>query len=125
MNDHILESKTIRGFPCHVVHNGFGYRCGYLSVPEGHPWYEVHYDKIDTDVHGGLTYSAETKDGWKVGFDCAHWMDAQDPELMTDEIPKMDIFGRDGEVRTTEYVLNELERLAEQAEKATDEATDE
>lgn len=31
--------------------------CGYLAVPEGHPWYGKHYGDIGADVHGGLTYS--------------------------------------------------------------------
>lgn len=34
-----------------------GHLCGYLGVPKGHPWYELHYDDIQADVHGGLTFA--------------------------------------------------------------------
>lgn len=68
-----------------------GWGNGYVVIPEGHKLHGEHYDKIDVDVHGGLTYSDElTEDrrnkmfpdiedehigGWVVGFDCAHFGD--------------------------------------------------
>jgi hypothetical protein len=58
-----------------------GYACGYVGVPEGHPWYKKDYDDIDVDVHGGLTWSDDhvgndAPDGlWWVGFDTAHYND--------------------------------------------------
>lgn len=84
-------------------HKGFQYRIasnpylstlnGYVLVPEGHPWYGVHYNDPtleDVEVHGGLTYSgdglgawAETyrfplpKGYWLLGFDTGHWTDAK------------------------------------------------
>lgn len=66
--------------------------CGYLGLPDGHPWHGFGYDALDVDVHGGLTYarahcpddcatlllslSADQRvPGWWIGFDCGHWGD--------------------------------------------------
>lgn len=50
--------------------------CGYVCVPKGHPWHGVHYDQIDVDVHGGLTFSELTENGfWIIGFDWGHLRD--------------------------------------------------
>jgi len=54
----IIENhlKQIPGFSME-----FGWGCGYVLIPEGHPFYGVHYNDIyeisDIRVHGGLTYS--------------------------------------------------------------------
>lgn len=87
------------GYPWLIVRGPMGSLCGYVGVPEGHPWYEVAYREIDADVHGGLTYSDhcspkedidrlgigrsichivhddEHEDAWWVGFDCGHAFD--------------------------------------------------
>lgn len=34
-----------------------GWGNGYVLIPEGHPLHGEHYDKIDVDVNGGLTFS--------------------------------------------------------------------
>lgn len=64
-----------------------GYGNGYVVIPNGHPLHGKHYDDIDVNVHGGLTFSEsannlewdeieeEDKDGWVVGFDTAHFGD--------------------------------------------------
>ena len=61
-----------------------GWGNGYVAVPQGHPWFGKHYDSIQADVHGGLTYSnkggkgfgpSDTTDMWVVGFDTAHFND--------------------------------------------------
>ena len=55
-----------------------GYANGYIGVPPGHPWFNVEYDSIAVDIHGGLTYSEKNlphydPDGlWWLGFDTAH-----------------------------------------------------
>ncbi len=65
------------------------YRCGYVQVREGHPFFGVEYlndDEIDVegDAEVGLTYSADClmgeKEGWWFGFDCMHCSDAYHPE---------------------------------------------
>ena len=69
---------------CLVVRNS--HRCGYVGVPKEHPLHGLDYDavceKIPVEVHGGLTYSGNSKtypaesDGlYWFGFDCAHYGD--------------------------------------------------
>jgi len=119
--EEVLLEFTESGFECAITHNGTGYRCGYIKVEPGHPWFGQHYDAVDADVHGGLTFSeadvpcdAEGEDqDWWLGFDCAHSMDAADPSLCT---PMDFIFAsRYGTVRSTEYVREELVSLVVQA----------
>lgn len=76
-----------RGVRCVMLRGPAGHWCGYVQVPEGHPWFGLDYDechRADEDylsVHGGLTYGEEKVPhgdengdpvGWWVGFDCAH-----------------------------------------------------
>ena len=51
-----------------------GWGNGYVGLPFWHPYYEMHYDKIPVNVHGGLTYSHldDTTDLWVIGFDTNH-----------------------------------------------------
>lgn len=94
-----------------MIETGWGN--GYAVIPPTHPLYEVHYDKIDVDVHYGLTFSEkitndmlsifpalDTEDVgcWMVGFDTAHYGDTQLNWPM-------------------ERVVEETERLVEQLEK--------
>ena len=62
-----------KGIECEIFRNKMGSLCGYIHVPKGHPWHGKDYDDIETDVHGGLTYAYELKDGeFIIGFDCSH-----------------------------------------------------
>src|SRR6266850_2791634 len=76
------------GLDCFVHRNGnpkddgaFGDWCGYVGVSRKHPAFGTHYDGIDVQVHGGLTYAAKCGHHlchekpaarWWLGFDCAH-----------------------------------------------------
>lgn len=53
----------------------FGWGNGYVALPKGHKYYEVDYNDIPVDVHGGLTYGQMDGEMWVVGFDTAHYMD--------------------------------------------------
>jgi hypothetical protein len=68
-----------------MVRSSLGNWCGYVAVPPGHPAHGKHYDNVDVDAHGGLTFSGacegqichvpkpgEPDDVWWLGFDCAH-----------------------------------------------------
>lgn len=50
--------------------------CGYVSVPENHPFYGKNCSEIegDIEVHGGLTFSGRMKDSddYWFGWDYAH-----------------------------------------------------
>lgn len=76
------------------------------------------------DVHGGLTYSSlgyktsyptnQFDKVWWLGFDCGHYGDAKDMEMMQKVFPKSykiilkyDLFASSGSIRTLEYVENE------------------
>lgn len=125
--DDVLAFGEHCGLEWMVIHNGGGYRCGYVRVPVGHPWHGKGYDDIDADVHGGLTFSepdeACDKGGddsahW-FGFDCAHGGDAPDPSLKRDHgFNDFGMLGRRGIVRDQGYVENECRRLCEQAAAA-------
>lgn len=66
-----------------------GWGNGYVLIPEGHPLHGKHYNDIDVDVHGGLTYSELVDEdtvsnwglppdslwAWCVGFDTCHYGD--------------------------------------------------
>lgn len=43
----VLAAGTHAGHEWQVIHNGSGYRCGYVKVPPGHPWHGKHSGEID------------------------------------------------------------------------------
>ena len=67
----------------------FGWGNGYVLIPKDNHFHGEHYDDIDVDVHGGLTFSGlvdtkmvedwglekEDEGKWCVGFDTAHYSD--------------------------------------------------
>lgn len=126
----VLSEGEHLGYEFVTVHNGMGYRCGYVRVPKGHPWHGKDYDDIDADVHGGLTFAEPdvpcakggADDAHWVGFDCAHCMDAQDQELPLEDGMRF-FMSMSGEVRTQEYVEDQCRSLCEQAAKAATERT--
>ena len=115
----VLADSEHVGYQFIVVHNRLGYRCGYVRVPQGHPWHGMDYDEIDADVHGGLTFAEldvpcgkGDDNAYWVGFDCGHYMDAPDPAFGVENR-----YPSDGIVRTQEYVEAECRNLCEQAQK--------
>lgn len=72
-------------FPCLISRSPTtGALCGYVGVPEGHPFFGVD-PCLALDVHGGITYvgkcqgkichvprTGEPHVIWWLGFDCAH-----------------------------------------------------
>lgn len=107
-----IKCRTMR-------HNSMGHWCGYIGVPLGTPYYGKNADDTDLHAHGGLTYASnhlpEAKpDGlWWFGFDCAHAGDLV-PALsqMFPEGHRNDIY------RDAAYVVEEVNRLAEQAQRS-------
>jgi hypothetical protein len=80
------------GLPCLVRRNEwFGYLCGYVGVPKGHPWYRVYFPEVDADVdysdfcHKGpeghvichVPEPGESDRVWWLGFNCGHITDVQ------------------------------------------------
>jgi hypothetical protein len=87
--------------------------CGYVKLPEGHPWLGLEdlWD-IPARVHGGISY---VREGW-IGFDTAHGYDIW-PSLITGPIPAWKVNANMHEWTAAEFVV-EIENLAEQAAQA-------
>ena len=119
---------TESGLRAVVVVQDFGNRCGYVAVPKGATTYGEHYDDVQVDVHGGLTFSdwgdtypVEAEDVWWFGYDCAHYGDARDPTLMSPKYKEMydkglftSALDDYGVVRSLEYCVEQCESLASQ-----------
>lgn len=95
--------------------------CGYVIIPQDHPWYGLSYgDLTDVSVHGGVTYTGNEvfHEEWAVGFDCGHAFDLI-PLLVAGMAPGSALETMDrGTYRDMEYALDECRHLAEQARKA-------
>lgn len=121
------------GYPCIIQRNPRGAWCGYVGVPETHPYFGKKYDDrvINIEVHGGLTFSdfcgnvicyiPNENKVWLLGFDCAHINDVVpvgvgfDPFLeMLNNICALFEERLKPEYRTQEYVTNETLKLAKQ-----------
>lgn len=61
-----------------------GHRCGYVTLPDGHPCNGKDYNDLAIQVHGDLTYGT----GATFGFSCAHYGDKPDPSLMSENFKK-------------------------------------
>jgi len=59
----LIESSILGDFPVAIWETSLGHLCGYLGVPPAHPWYGHHYDDLNVDVHGGLTFEAASRYG--------------------------------------------------------------
>lgn len=131
MNGFIVEKDfVVDGYRCVIVGQKLGHRCGYIGVPKEHKYYGVDYDDIDIDIHGGWTYASgnneypvKSDDLWWIGFDCGHYNDGKDFELIkalaTPEeyahfVTMEKMFPTGGEVRTVEYVEQELRNAVKQ-----------
>lgn len=75
-----------KGFPCVVLFMPGGYRCGYVGISKGNPWYKSKRDTEKISCHGGITYQdsclhgQEYENVWWIGFDCGHCFDGADAE---------------------------------------------
>ena len=131
-DEHDLEFWTDEGtgYRCLVVRTSMGTLCGYVEVPDSHPWHEVEYgdcvaqpncgDKWCThgpgsivDAHGGLTFSGDRDhvvgSGWWFGFDCAHYLDLS-PYMLAEGLAS---YGG-STYRDVSYVRGECVALARQ-----------
>ena len=118
-----------QGLTYAVVSNGIGYLCGYVLCERGTALYGEDYNsKIlkRVSVHGGLTFADKTtfsnREGWWLGFDCAHAGDGFSEEYCDDSYLEslrgsaMTYLRRmgGGPVKDVQYVTNECKSLAEQ-----------
>lgn len=137
--DKVQYPDKSTGLPCLIVRGPHGGWCGYVGVPEGHPWFQKDYNDVDAQVHGGLTYAHFCAEGmneaysichipgpgepdrvWWLGFDCAHYGDimpayegiySEYSSRYKDLVPYK-------KYRDIGYVKKEVRSLAKQAAKA-------
>lgn len=83
----LLDSGTCCGYNYFILNLGT-HPTAYVEIPITSKLYKKHYDYIDIDVHGGLTYSEDYLDigddvlkGWFIGWDYAHFEDYMGYEL--------------------------------------------
>jgi len=117
----VLREEKVGEYELTIIAVPMGHLCGYLTLPLGHPWDKAgHYDYIDADVHGNLTYAEWEEDGrYTVGFDCGHSGDAKDPQYMNKEYREATRgFMESGHIWAEFEVLEELRDLHRQAVKA-------
>lgn len=128
MNYRVEKDFEYKGFRCAVVAQSMGHRCGYVQIPKGHP-FERPYQEVDevVNVHGGLTYGrmsnsypVETeKNSYWLGFDCAHYRDAIDVDILQCLNPQLYDFykkhcSEKGHVWTADEVATEIQQLVNQ-----------
>lgn len=123
-----LFQWTHAGLECAICKSTVA-MCGYVMVPESHPFHGKGYDDdaVDVRIHGGLTFAEGFPNGWWFGFDCAHGGDAMALDMpLFEEDEKMnllrDVFSdmRRGErVWEMDDVVRETCLLAEQLADAT------
>lgn len=124
------------GYPCLIVRGPVGALCGYVGVPPEHPCSGKHYNDVDVNAHGGLTFADACHEGgnichvplpgepdavWWFGFDCAHSGDVspgleQTRRKVRADHPELAEFERSGmwaeTYKTLAYVQDEVTTLA-------------
>lgn len=78
----LLDSGKCMNYNYYILNLGV-HPTAYIEIPKDHKYYLKHYDDIDIDVHGGLTYSEDylnlenekITNCWFIGWDYAHYED--------------------------------------------------
>ena len=75
----VIKCGSYKGYDYAILSMGT-HPTAYVRIPEGHKYFDKHYDDVDIEVHGGLTYSAGSvkhinKRGSWVGWDYNHYDD--------------------------------------------------
>ena len=52
--------------------------CGYVKLVESDRYFNVNYNDIPIQCHGGLTYGEVENNGYWIGFDCMHANDTKE-----------------------------------------------
>ncbi len=129
--DKVQWKDAATGLDCMVIRQmRGGHLCGYVGVPQGHPWFEKGYEDVCPDVHGGLTYAercsghichvaapGEPDDIWWLGFDCMHGGDAAPRDCTNPARIFLEGLDLGGTYRTVEYVRGQCVKLAQQAKE--------
>jgi hypothetical protein len=117
--DKVQWQDEATGLACLALRDPtLGYWCGYVGLSASHPYFAKHYDALDIDVHGGLSFSefdvheqgksvapGEPDRVWWLGFDCCHYLDLA---------PGMVATLRSNLYRDLSYVKKECAQIARQ-----------
>lgn len=110
----ILDKGKINGFKYAIVSYGT-HPCCYVFLPKEHKYYKKHYDKINIECHGGLTFSENDlvfnplpNDEWIIGLDYAHAYD------FTGYFIGDDFMEKNCHKWTTEELLEEVKEVIKQ-----------
>lgn len=139
MNDRgpIVEKRfEYRGFPCVVLFQRRGWRCGYVGINHQIDFSFTRYSEIE--CHGGITYDDtalygqdDKKITW-IGFDCTHAFDLRDVEsaekyginfreiMIMMELNKCYANVTHAHLWTLEDVENECKKIVDQIIEVTD-----
>lgn len=116
----VLDSGKCCNYNYYILNLG-AFPTAYIEIPINHKLYSKHYDNIDIDVHGGLTYSGnylwiddetELKDSWFIGWDYAHYDDYLGYEKMYPIEMQTE-----GKKWTTEEIQEEVMDVCKQLER--------
>lgn len=104
------EQLSYKGVEYLAIRQDWGTWNGYVYVPSGHKYENVHYDDIPVSVHGGLTYAGKWDDQFVIGFDTNHMSDFSpwgyyDQKMIEDGIKNF---------KNLMYVLDQAQDLAKQ-----------
>lgn len=128
--DYICIVKRMMG-----AYSFFGNLNGYVVLLPDDKYNGKHYDEIDVNCHGGLTWSSNAEDlfpeykdddYWIIGFDCAHYGDLQPFMILTEMwmTPPFDntIILDDPNLtyKDFEYVRNECRKIVDQLDETKD-----
>ena len=117
--DILWMAQDPKGYRIVIVSYGT-HPCAYIGLWEGHPYYEVDYEDIPIDCHGGLNYSdhchwnvkdLQFDDVWFIGWDYIHSGD-------------YDYNNKFGRRWTTEEIADECLNVIKQLEEAKKEDAD-
>ena len=128
------ERFEYKGFPCVVLFQSMGFRCGYVGLSINNQYYGSDCDSIPIECHCGLTYADSLLfgqndiDTWWIGFDCGHCCDGFDlekikeyfgdnPETMrTMSYMKSyhELVNQDHDFRTLKYCKEECKKIVDQ-----------
>lgn len=129
------RSEGTPRLPCLIVRGPSGALCGYVGIPEGHPYFGKESTEaycLDLDCHGGITYGAPCVEGGHIchvpqpgepdtvhwlGFDCAHSGDLSPAHQKHYRARGIYTCVEFESYKAVAYVRSEVERLAVQLQR--------
>lgn len=121
----VLYSGEYLGYNFYILSLGM-YPVAYVEVPIEHKYCNKHYDDINIEVHGGLTYSSDcllvkinpdeyAPGYWFIGWDYAH---AGDYVGFQERYPETQ---RNDKKWTTEEIFEDVKSVIKQLKEAENE----